>query len=97
MELGVDGKVGEPVPKSVDLGNKHGQEVAIILLLLMGGPSALERTLRLKVLCIYVITLLYDIFYQTVCAGLMKQNSRNDTNFMEHINPGRTLGDIAKK
>ena len=49
MDLGVDGKVGEPVLKSVDLGNKHGQEVAIIPLLLMGEQSALERTWRLKV------------------------------------------------
>ena len=51
----MDGKVGEPVLKSVDLGNKHGQEVAIIPLLLMGEQSALERTQRLRVCASLII------------------------------------------
>ena len=60
MDLGVDGRIGGPVPKSVDQGTKQGQEAATIPLLLMGDPSALERTLRLKVCAPLFKTPSYD-------------------------------------
>ena len=54
MEIGASGQNGELVQRTghVDEAKKHAQEVATILLLLMGGETALAVVLKLKVLFI---------------------------------------------
>ncbi len=54
MEIGASGQNGEPVQRTghVDEAKKHAQEVATILLLLMGGETALAVVLKFKVLFI---------------------------------------------
>lgn len=49
MEIGGSGEIGERVPENVDMANKHGEEVATVLLLLMEDQPALAMVFKLKV------------------------------------------------
>ena len=61
MGIGPSGQNGEPALRTghVDEEKIHGQEVATILLLLMGGLPALAMVVKLEVLCFSS----YDILY----------------------------------
>ena len=63
MEIGASGQNGEPVRRTgrVDEAKIHAQEVATILLLLMGGATALAVVLKLKVLFIQLDLLYYSV------------------------------------
>ena len=54
MGIGASGQIGEPARRTdhVDMEKIRGQEVAMILLLLMGGKTAPVVVLNLKVLFI---------------------------------------------
>ena len=63
MGIGPSGQNGEPALRTshVDEEKIHGQEVATILLLLMGGATALAVILKLKVLFIQLDLRYYSV------------------------------------
>ena len=56
MGIGASGQNGEPVRRTghVDMAKIPGQEVAMILLLLMRGKTALAVVLKLKVYSFHI-------------------------------------------
>ena len=80
MGIGVSGQNGEPARRigHVDTAKIHAQEVATILFLLMGGETALEVVLKLKVLFIpYSITNSFIILSSSLEWEIGKSNSNN--------------------
>ena len=81
MEIGASGQNGEPVRRTghVNEAKIHAQEVATILLLLMGGATALAVVLKLKVLFIqldlrYYSVKLREVFRKRAVSYVMMLN-----------------------
>ena len=106
MGIGVSGQNGEPARRigHVDTAKIHAQEVATILFLLMGGETALEVVLKLKVLFIpYSITNSFELYIVLCCCTVVlviqilfhcDQNAGNGLIIKERKNATDALGKL---